>query len=169
MRGKPAWERQFLAVDGLIPAHAGKTSSTLPALAGNGAHPRACGENIDVSVIVPVKTGSSPRMRGKRAGCGLDRFSERLIPAHAGKTTITADSASATGAHPRACGENNLNGRRIIGAKGSSPRMRGKPDMYTIGRAVERLIPAHAGKTTYSVSPASSTSAHPRACGENCP
>ena len=169
MRGKLTLAVMGGSFSGLIPAHAGKTCLGEAVPGCRRAHPRACGENLFDAASTCWKRGSSPRMRGKHRCIGNSAGKNRLIPAHAGKTTITADSASATGAHPRACGENNLNGRRIIGAKGSSPRMRGKPDMYTIGRAVERLIPAHAGKTTYSVSPASSTSAHPRACGENCP
>ena len=39
--------------------------------------------------------------------------------------------------------------------------------MYTIGRTVERLIPAHAGKTHECCHSCSVLKAHPRACGEN--
>ena len=50
---------------------------------------------------------------------------------------------------------------------GSSPRMRGKPGIYTAQEARERLIPAHAGKTLNFADSAAFRQAHPRACGEN--
>ena len=86
MRGKRRDESSLSRRGGLIPAHAGKTDAGRHGWLFLGAHPRACGENIDVSVIVPVKTGSSPRMRGKPGGADRDRVVARLIPAHAGKT-----------------------------------------------------------------------------------
>ena len=66
MRGKPRTNSRGQGKFGLIPAHAGKTREPGKARSQVRAHPRACGENIEVSVIDPVKTGSSPRMRGKR-------------------------------------------------------------------------------------------------------
>ena len=50
---------------------------------------------------------------------------------------------------------------------GSSPLTRGKQALPDVGRAVMRLIPAHAGKTTRWGRPASVSPAHPRSRGEN--
>ena len=50
--------------------------------------------------------GSSPRMRGKRLAVPYDTPTQRLIPAHAGKTGKQLAADFATQAHPRACGEN---------------------------------------------------------------
>ena len=53
---------------GLIPAHTGKTPR-LPRQDSPGrAHPRAYGENIRSGVRLSGRAGSSPRIRGKRAG-----------------------------------------------------------------------------------------------------
>ena len=50
---------------------------------------------------------------------------------------------------------------------GSSPRMRGKLHVIDENSFVNRLIPAHAGKTGGPTIVASLAWAHPRACGEN--
>ena len=86
MRGKPWVRRYGIWHTGLIPAHAGKTSSGLCVFWGVRAHPRACGENGVHLVVSFHAEGSSPRMRGKRTVLREELATERLIPAHAGKT-----------------------------------------------------------------------------------
>ena len=167
MRGKLYFIDPTLCRAGLIPAHAGKTTRCFGSPIWVGAHPRACGENVNLLLMQSRPAGSSPRMRGKQL------FSQPwlkvigLIPAHAGKTFLTACKGRVKEAHPRACGEN----RRPRGAPtrgaGSSPRMRGKRIKWASAKAWARLIPAHAGKTERAFSVLSREWAHPRACGEN--
>ena len=90
----------------LIPARAGKTSSSPPAQSGTWAHPRACGENGLGELLERAADGSSPRVRGKprRSCCSMDNGG--LIPARAGKTCSTRRRRRRRRAHPRACGEN---------------------------------------------------------------
>ena len=73
----------------LIPAHAGKTSSTPEMRYERTAHPRSRGENASVREHPILLRGSSPLTRGKlhQAEAGLSGV--RLIPAHAGKTAST--------------------------------------------------------------------------------
>ena len=52
--------------EGLIPAHAGKTSTRRRATASGGAHPRSRGENERLAKHGKMTTGSSPLTRGKR-------------------------------------------------------------------------------------------------------
>ena len=167
MRGKRVFTPPIPKRVGLIPAHAGKTRVNNASGKRVRAHPRACGENLPISVGTLEAKGSSPRMRGKRAsrcvrlrGCGL-------IPAHAGKTQIPTSASQRTKAHPRACGENLCAPIGYVPVSGSSPRMRGKRFSGVLYDAFEGLIPAHAGKTRSFTSPVSGSSAHPRACGEN--
>ena len=91
---------------GLIPAHAGKTLIYVNEACRKGAHPRACGENMGVKLDLKPNMGSSPRMRGKHTSRSISPAGERLIPAHAGKTSGSAEFGSRVRAHPRACGEN---------------------------------------------------------------
>ena len=73
-------------VHGLIPAHAGKTASTLTWPSSDSAHPRSRGENFLIVNVERKVDGSSPLTRGKRfAGAGT-ATDAGLIPAHAGKT-----------------------------------------------------------------------------------
>ena len=126
MRGKRIRDSRIGDRPRLIPAHAGKTSTSRPRRSGCPAHPRACGENVASSSVARVSGGSSPRMRGKRSS-RLQRESRvGLIPAHAGKTTHRVIITQVTQAHPRACGENVWGVGVGWWASGSSPRMRGK-------------------------------------------
>ena len=71
---------------GLIPAHAGKTTSSSSDCSPTRAHPRSRGENAAEETAVDIHLGSSPLTRGKPdRRCGGIR-KRRLIPAHAGKT-----------------------------------------------------------------------------------
>ena len=91
---------------GLIPAYAGKTRFAVGSSLTWPAHPRVCGENLDMVCVFGLFVGSSPRMRGKQ--CARFRFVRLrgLIPAYAGKTICLAVE--------------------VCASAGSSPRMRGK-------------------------------------------
>ena len=73
MRGTPIEEQHSLYVPGIIPAHAGNTTS-----AGTAR--------------VSVK-GSSPRMRGTRDRVPASPGVVGIIPAHAGNTRSTGSEA----------------------------------------------------------------------------
>ena len=91
----------------------------------------------------------------------------RLIPAHAGKTTLTASPRGSATAHPRSRGENDATNKFADTLRGSSPLTRGKP-VLTAGLArCVGLIPAHAGKTAPRSSRSARWAAHPRSRGEN--
>ena len=111
--------------------------------------------------------GSSPLTRGKLAGQLLNRERRRLIPAHAGKTSILYHRSARARAHPRSRGENGFARLTAVGLSGSSPLTRGKRVHRREGRRTRRLIPAHAGKTAAASSDDSPIEAHPRSRGEN--
>ena len=167
MRGKHSHLRPLGFLTRLIPAHAGKTSRVQSLKPSGRAHPRACGENTETRAGARGEMGSSPRMRGKLAGCMLHRQSRGLIPAHAGKTRPRSGPVCAGRAHPRACGENGRGLCVVAEHAGSSPRMRGKPSSHEFDLTGLGLIPAHAGKTFVKCVHYVRRWAHPRACGEN--
>ena len=86
-------------------------------------------------------------MRGKPASRHVTISMGRNIPAHAGKTFLVVAGAKPKAEHPRACGENGLTLSTLHSNRGTSPRMRGKPE----------FLP----KMTWL------PKEHPRACGEN--
>ena len=131
----------------IIPAHAGQTVSAVAQHNTLPDHPRACGANDHKRATHVCSSGSSPRMRGKRAGGKHDGRRVRIIPAHAGQTIISAQLMSVPPDHPRACGANEPVVSTMAGASGSSPRMRGKRSRSVSGLFRCRIIPAHAGQT----------------------
>ena len=111
--------------------------------------------------------GSSPLTRGKLIVKTHAAGAQRLIPAHAGKTTQGRRVMDTTAAHPRSRGENCRPSRRAVTTGGSSPLTRGKRTHSSARPTRVRLIPAHAGKTPRREAAALSRSAHPRSRGEN--
>ena len=85
-RGKLDKQLNAARTPGLIPAHAGKTSTPTPPRISRRAHPRSRGENCQGPESPARCPGSSPLTRGKREGHADDVLRARLIPAHAGKT-----------------------------------------------------------------------------------
>ena len=153
--------------DGLIPAHAGKTSAAHPRTISPSAHPRSRGENSQAKTIPARGPGSSPLTRGKQTLSLRWRRPCGLIPAHAGKTIEGLLQGSGQRAHPRSRGENGWPARNILPDEGSSPLTRGKRWHFHGGHGSHRLIPAHAGKTGPSEYPTLIHRAHPRSRGEN--
>ncbi|STC65405.1 Domain of uncharacterised function (DUF2825) [Corynebacterium diphtheriae] len=96
---------------------------------------------------VLLEKGSSPLVRGKRAGDHWAKVGPGLIPAGAGKT----------------CGVVHI----VFLPWGSSPLVRGKRAGDHWAKVGPGLIPAGAGKTTVCPWNGIDTRAHPRWCGEN--
>ena len=111
------------------------------------AHPRSRGENSLTLIVASSSAGSSPLTRGKRSDVRRRIDHTRLIPAHAGKTSSLAGAPLAQAAHPRSRGENKEHHGELIAEQGSSPLTRGKRALDHFRERVQRLIPAHAGKT----------------------
>ena len=126
MRGKRSILFEDVETPGLIPAHAGKTSTPTSKPLALRAHPRSCGENDEKPTLPAPPTGSSPLMRGKQHGDYDARIRSRLIPAHAGKTLWRGLGRLRWGAHPRSCGENRDFEAHFDRGQGSSPLTRGK-------------------------------------------
>ena len=146
-RGKPLTQFKLSGSDGLIPAHAGKTSRPRLRSRRQRAHPRSRGENNKGGDGTGTSPGSSPLTRGKPWNGLDDNGNPGLIPAHAGKTTGQTAVRGGDWAHPRSRGENVLQCRRTSRLQGSSPLTRGKLHDARQERHRPRLIPAHAGKT----------------------
>ena len=166
-RGKPSGQRTGWWESGLIPAHAGKTRNWPVVFGDAQAHPRSRGENVVCFFSPSEVQGSSPLTRGKPRRYNASLHRGGLIPAHAGKTSRSRRAGRSWKAHPRSRGENlrpiTADGYR----RGSSPLTRGKPGFRVPSRTSQRLIPAHAGKTSSETSTLTALRAHPRSRGEN--
>ena len=85
-RGKRGRAAGWWVSSGLIPAHAGKTSTYSHTRAHPRAHPRSRGENKVIGQGYSGAWGSSPLTRGKQVRKISSLTTCGLIPAHAGKT-----------------------------------------------------------------------------------
>ena len=86
MRGSPYVVLLHDLVPGIIPAHAGLTSSLPLQRQAVSDHPRACGAHRASQLWTARSSGSSPRMRGSRRPLSVYYHSCGIIPAHAGLT-----------------------------------------------------------------------------------
>ena len=146
-RGKRGCRGHLDYRDGIIPAHAGKTSGSRCSTAASRAHPHSRGENTSPAGATGLSQGSSPLTRGKHGLRASVRENAGLIPAHAGKTRLSAWHPSRPWAHPRSRGENLPLVFLCTLWWGSSPLTRGKRRHNPATTAVVGLIPTHAGKT----------------------
>ena len=166
-RGKRCGGVHLRIREGLIPAHAGKTGAGHEFHERCEAHPRSRGENQFRVGRLHGARGSSPLTRGKPSSHPTALTPSRLIPAHAGKTTVHISVPPAFRAHPRSRGENAFGGAGCSFDHGSSPLTRGKPGICVFSVIFPGLIPAHAGKTVPDSLDRRHCRAHPRSRGEN--
>ena len=185
-RGLPAHCAPYAQDDGIIPARAGFTAADRRRHHRPGDHPRSRGVYADTVRLAMSTHGSSPLARGLRPAprtrplgnpdhprsrgvYGDGRHSgcraTGIIPARAGFTANTLITRSRTKDHPRSRGVYRRGGCPRGSWAGSSPLARGLPqDADGLLQAV-RIIPARAGFTWSSESPAPRRWDHPRSRG----
>ncbi len=112
-----------------IPACAGNTQHTFLLLTKRAVHPRVCGEHLLISFRRDAMTGSSPRVRGTQWGTFFELDMMRFIPACAGNTRFPVLCSLMESVHPRVCGEHVIKGGKTTTDNGSSPRVRGTPQV----------------------------------------
>ena len=155
--------------NGLIPARAGNTWSSLRRFATCWAHPRSRGEHVHQLFRARDESGSSPLARGTLVRISESAPMSGLIPARAGNTSRHGYSANGNGAHPRSRGEHGDGSVSEGYVSGSSPLARGTPMMVGSADAEAGLIPARAGNTDRRLRDRTPRRAHPRSLGEHCP
>ena len=153
--------------DGIIPAHAGNTTTGASRSTARRDHPRACGEHMRWLLLKVPGQGSSPRMRGTPYSRFPDTPIIGIIPAHAGNTGLSILHGILDRDHPRACGEHPFIPVLSSLSGGSSPRMRGTHVGHCAEVQCPGIIPAHAGNTIALWVIGHECRDHPRACGEH--
>ena len=146
-----------------------------------------CGEHTAITAMFFVSPGSSPHVRGALQHDIQLGNAYGIIPACAGSTRRWPPRTRALRDHPRMCGEHVCEHGRVHPIRGSSPHVRGAPNLKTDYLPVPGIIPACAGSTLlYFFTPscqgiipacAGSTTRspqclkarwdHPRMCGEH--
>ncbi len=151
----------------LIPAHAGNTTTRSARGWSGSAHPRPRGEHRIASRSARRRPGSSPPTRGTHQPGRPRSRVLRLIPAHAGNTRPSPPPSPASPAHPRPRGEHTSFQAMRSAWPGSSPPTRGTRGTARLEPGQARLIPAHAGNTSWCPCPRGRGAAHPRPRGEH--
>ena len=90
-----------------------------------------------------------------------------ITPAYAGKTNCHIVISPLLKDHPRVCGKNKGDIVSDDAGAGSPPRMREKRPLMALGRELNRITPAYAGKTKSSLLNLVVVQDHPRVCGKN--
>ena len=108
-------------------------------------HPHACGEHCLPNNASAFDAGSSPRLWGTCALCGLAFAVIRFIPTPVGNMCRTPVLLMPLSVHPHACGEHIQN--CVIGFHdtGSSPRLWGTYGECVRGQDRRRFIPTPVG------------------------
>ena len=97
---------QIWQMNGITPAHAGKTSFCFTHLTFIQDHPRSRGENSGTVLVFISYLGSPPLTRGKHISVMMCADSVGITPAHAGKTNALHAFPLQSQDHPRSRGEN---------------------------------------------------------------
>ena len=146
-RGAPPGRESGSFGEGIIPAYAGSTCTTMKSSRALVDHPRIRGEHSWRLTDAMVEGGSSPHTRGARADEPRHRRRKRIIPAYAGSTQRDP---------PRP-------GKR----SGSSPHTRGARIPLGAPAWAAGIIPAYAGSTSPPSAASPGRADHPRIRGEH--
>ncbi len=144
-RGTSQHRRARCAGQRFIPARAGNKHLLADGDGDDAVHPRASGEQVNVSPSLIDKTGSSPRERGTIYVRRISGGGVRFIPARAGNNGVPRDIGWRGAVHPRASGEQSASIPDPDLPRGSSPRERGTTRLFKDGLGDIRFIPARAG------------------------
>ena len=156
-----------IRLERIIPAYAGSTRPTGPAIRPLPDHPRIRGEHERVRDVRGARAGSSPHTRG--APSNDSDYPERqwIIPAYAGSTPRCTNARSSRRDHPRIRGEHDPGCLRPGVSGGSSPHTRGAPGGFSEACSDARIIPAYAGSTALRYLGSTTRRDHPRIRGEH--
>ena len=86
VRERPVGEAPAPGLFGITPARAGKTFYGNDGVAHIGDHPRSCGKDIGIDIVLTLCLGSPPLVRERRYCYGWYHWGNGITPARAGKT-----------------------------------------------------------------------------------
>ena len=152
-----------------IPACAGEPRRRDDYPGRRRVYPRVCGGTIDLELIVQLRQGLSPRVRGNHVRRGGHRGRRRSIPACAGEPSMSTWSSAARAVYPRVCGGTDGYAPLSIPPMGLSPRVRGNRLLGRWAGRLSRSIPACAGEPISCKTETYAYPVYPRVCGGTVP
>ena len=131
-------------------------------------HLRVCGADEYNRGEGDWETGSSPRVRSRRAGESPFDVLGRIISACAEQTNTIAARAIGRRDHLRVCGADARESRRLMCWAGSSPRVRSRRLAYHGAKIRIGIISACAEQTFQTAAVRRDRRDHLRVCGADC-
>ncbi len=145
----------------------GMIKNVLPSLRQRAGPQRICSRQKSIrSGTARNSFSQTPHMRGKGSTTTAWTLSARITPAYAGKSCSYNSRTTASGDHPRMCGEKCSAAVASVCTAGSPPHVRGKEVLPSGQSAGARITPAYAGKRSSPRVALNSKRDHPRMCGE---
>ena len=120
---------------------------------------------MTVADIVPY-TGSSPRVWGQDSYTVKGWQDTGIIPTRVGTSNLYDKMAQSTEDHPHACGDKRKRLRGSCACRGSSPRVWGQAEQYTLIGGAGWIIPTRVGTSLGHIKLIDSFGDHPHACGD---
>jgi len=148
VRGTHVLADHLLGLPRFIPARAGNADWCHGSLLLIPVHPRTCGERRKLSRAGIINAGSSPHVRGTLLMSSSPPPVWRFIPARAGNARHRHRAHHRLPVHPRTCGERDRDAFAESSWAGSSPHVRGTPQLLQIRQLITRFIPARAGNAS---------------------
>ena len=131
----------------IIPTRVGNTIFVFLKISMMLDHPHACGEHLELSDLLGMYTGSSPRVWGTLETKPEQTVQTRIIPTRVGNTYLSNKRFSKNKDHPHACGEHCAACLSLMENAGSSPRVWGTRYQRRLRLRSRRIIPTRVGNT----------------------
>ena len=132
VRGSRLQRLEALLRNGIIPAGAGLTKDDGIRFSAIRDHPRGCGAHYTGEILQGSNSGSSPQVRGSQTIVKRVSVQLGIIPAGAGLTDLPNKEDIKQRDHPRGCGAHKITIDDVYVVWGSSPRVRGSRDEWSV-------------------------------------
>ena len=108
-------------------------------------HPHACGDKLQILLLMTTLKGSSPRVWGQAAEFGAMCGDFRIIPTRVGTRKLDLSNFKRSKDHPHACGDKLSMRHSDKHMGGSSPRVWGQALSSFRRLRASRIIPTRVG------------------------
>ena len=134
----------------IIPTRVGTSHSRFLSLQLRKDHPHACGDKLIVFVQGHDFVGSSPRVWGQVMPSITFPVKDGIIPTRMGTRERQRVHLAADRDHPHAYGDKPPLIRQIWKKLGSSPRVWGQDQLWSVDNGRKRIIPTRMGTSIFS-------------------
>ena len=166
MWGQADFDGEKYTLGGIIPTRVGTSLQLDAGVLLKKDHPHACGDKFATSLMLLIKSGSSPRVWGQDFFFGRLRTFRRIIPTRVGTSYRAERTGNSGGDHPHACGDKLCTINGTGKHTGSSPRVWGQEREDNRNSVTAGIIPTRVGTRNITALAGITVRDHPHACGD---